>query len=105
MSLRSGRPRSNAREAATGCASVCTDAEGRNQIVVALGANILATDVQVEDALLAPGNTLVTQMEADPASTARLSCAPAREALARSTISPLPRRSRNRRCAPWISWW
>jgi ribokinase len=60
------------REAPTGCASVCTDSEGHNQIVVALGANILATDAQVEDALLAPGNTLVTQMEADPASTARL---------------------------------
>jgi len=59
-------------DASTGCASVCTDVEGRNQIVVALGANILATDAQVEDALLAPGSTLVTQMEADPASTARL---------------------------------
>ncbi len=61
-----------ARAVPTGCASVCTDSEGRNQIVVALGANILATDAQVEDALLARGNTLVTQMEADPASTARL---------------------------------
>jgi ribokinase len=60
------------RDAPTGCASVCTDAEGRNQIVVALGANILATDTQVEDALLVPGGTLVTQMEADPARTARL---------------------------------
>ena len=59
-------------DASTGCASVCTDAEGRNQIVVALGANILATDAQVEDTLLAPGSTLVTQMETDPASTARL---------------------------------
>lgn len=59
-------------DASTGCASVCTDAGGGNQIVVALGANILATDAQVEDTLLAPGNTLVTQMEADPASTARL---------------------------------
>ena len=58
--------------APTGCASVCTDVEGRNQIVVALGANSLATDAQVEDTLLAPGSTLVTQMEADPASTARL---------------------------------
>jgi ribokinase len=56
----------------TGCASVCTDAEGRNQIIVAPGANILATDAQVEDALFASGNTLVTQMEADPASIARL---------------------------------
>ncbi len=60
------------RDAPTGCASVCTDAEGRNQIVVAPGANILATDAQVEDALLAPGSTLVTQMEMDPANTARL---------------------------------
>ena len=59
-------------DVSTGCASVCTDVAGRNQIVVALGANSLATDAQVEDALLAPGSTLVTQMEADPASTARL---------------------------------
>ena len=92
-------------DASTGCASVCTDVEGRNQIVVALGANILATDAQVEDTLLAPGSTLVTQMEADPSSTARLICAPAREALAQSTISLLRRHSRSRRCAPWMSWW
>ena len=59
-------------DAPTGCASICTDAQGRNQIVVAPGANLLATDAQVEDALLVPGAVLVTQMEAEPASTARL---------------------------------
>jgi ribokinase len=59
-------------ELPTGCATICTDAQGRNQIVVALGANALVTDAQVEDALLAPGHTLLTQMETEPESTTRL---------------------------------
>lgn len=56
----------------TGCASICTDREGRNQIVVAPGANFLARADAVEDALLGPGAVLVTQMEADPDQTAAL---------------------------------
>jgi ribokinase len=56
----------------TGCAAICTDAEGRNQIVVALGANAVAQSAQVEGALLRPGNLLLTQMEAAPAETAAL---------------------------------
>ncbi len=56
----------------TGCASICTDRDGRNQIVVAPGANLAARSDAVEDALLGPGAVLVTQMEADPAQTAAL---------------------------------
>jgi ribokinase len=59
-------------EAPTGCAGICTDAEGRNQIVVAAGANALARAESVEDALLGPASVLVTQMETDPAQTAAL---------------------------------
>ncbi len=51
---------------ATGCASICTDAEGRNQIAVALGANARARAEWVEDALLVPGTAVLLQMEADP---------------------------------------
>ncbi len=54
----------------TGCASICTDQAGRNQIVVAPGANSMARAAAVEDGLLAPGAVLVTQMEADTAETA-----------------------------------
>ncbi len=58
--------------APTGCATVCTDSHGRNQIVVALGANAAARAAQAEDALLGQGVTLLTQMEADPDETAAL---------------------------------
>ena len=56
----------------TGCASICTDRDGRNQIVVAPGANLAAIADAVEDALLGSGSVLVTQMETDPAQTAAL---------------------------------
>jgi ribokinase len=56
----------------TGCATICTDQAGRNQIVVAPGANAAAKAAQLEDELLAPGTILVTQMETDPAQTAAL---------------------------------
>ncbi len=59
-------------EQPTGCASICTDRDGRNQIVVAPGANLAARSNAVEDQLLGPGAVLVTQMEADPAQTAAL---------------------------------
>ena len=49
---------------ATGCASICTDREGRNQIAVALGANALLTADQVPASLLSPATTVVLQMEA-----------------------------------------
>ena len=56
----------------TGCASICTDPAGRNQIVVAPGANSMARADAVEDGLLAPGAVLVTQMETGPAEAATL---------------------------------
>jgi len=58
--------------ATTGCAAICTDPAGRNLIAVGSGANRLARADQVEDALLAPGHTLLLQMETDPAETATL---------------------------------
>jgi len=59
-------------DAATGCAAICTDPAGRNQIAVGSGANRHAKADQVEDALLGPGTTLLLQMEVDPAETAAL---------------------------------
>ena len=56
----------------TGCASICTDRHGRNQIAVASGANAAARAACIDDALLVPGTTVVTQMEVDPAQTAEL---------------------------------
>lgn len=53
-------------ERATGCASICVDAEGRNLIAVASGANLAARAAQVEDALLGPSTTLLLQMEVPP---------------------------------------
>jgi ribokinase len=50
-------------EAATGCATICVDPEGRNLIAVASGANLAARAGQVEDALLGPDTTILLQME------------------------------------------
>jgi ribokinase len=50
-------------EAATGCAAICVDPEGRNMIAVASGANLAAQQCQVEDDLLNPGATVLLQME------------------------------------------
>jgi ribokinase len=50
-------------EAATGCAAICVDREGRNLIAVASGANLAARHTQIEDALLRAGDTLLLQME------------------------------------------
>ena len=49
--------------APTGCASICVDPAGRNQIAVAPGANMLARAAQVEEALLGPGTVVLLQME------------------------------------------
>ena len=59
-------------DAPTGCASICVDPQGRNQIAVASGANLLARADQVADAQLGPDTTLLLQMEADPLETASL---------------------------------
>jgi ribokinase len=56
----------------TGCASICTDGDANNQIVVAPGANLAAKADAIEDALLGTGAILLTQMETDPAETAAL---------------------------------
>ncbi|NKC33070.1 PfkB family carbohydrate kinase [Falsiroseomonas selenitidurans] len=58
--------------APTGCASICVDAEGRNQIAVAPGANALARAAQVEDAALTPATILLLQMEVPAAEIALL---------------------------------
>ena len=57
---------------ATGCAAICTDAAGRNQIAVGSGANTLAHGDQVEESILTAGTTLLLQMETDPRETAAL---------------------------------
>lgn len=51
----------------TGCACICTDPAGRNQIVLSPGANLLARQAEIQ-----LGTTLITQMETDPAETAAL---------------------------------
>jgi ribokinase len=50
-------------EAPTGCASICVDPAGRNQIAVAPGANMLARAAQVEDAALTAATVVLLQME------------------------------------------
>ncbi|GAA0589745.1 hypothetical protein GCM10009416_30350 [Craurococcus roseus] len=75
--------------APTGCAAVCVDPAGRNQIAVASGANALARAVQVEDAALDPGTVLLLQMEVSPAETARL-IARARTRGSRSVLNLAP---------------
>ncbi|WP_424811757.1 ribokinase [Roseococcus sp. YIM B11640] len=57
-------------EAATGLACVCVDAEGRNQIAVSIGANLLARAAQIE--AIPPGATLLMQMEVRPDENAAL---------------------------------
>jgi ribokinase len=61
-----------ATEAATGCAAIAVDPQGRNAIAVGSGANLLARAAQIEDALLTPRTTLLLQMECDPDETASL---------------------------------
>jgi len=48
---------------ATGCAAVCVDADGQNQIVIALGANAETHADQIADALLGEDTIVVVQME------------------------------------------
>lgn len=56
----------------TGCAAICTDPAGRNQIAVGAGANLYSRSHQVEDALLHSASLVLVQMEADPGETAAL---------------------------------
>lgn len=55
-------------EAPTGCAAICVDPAGRNQIAVASGANLSVRAAQVPDAALR-GATLLLQMEVPRAET------------------------------------
>jgi ribokinase len=50
-------------ERATGCAAIGVDAQGRNAITVASGANLDAAHDRVPDKLLAPGTVLLLQNE------------------------------------------
>ncbi len=52
--------------APTGCAFICVDAAGENQIAVAPGANAVLTHRAVPDALLGPGAILLLQREVTP---------------------------------------
>ncbi len=76
-------------EEATGCASICVDRAGRNQIAVAPGANRLALAGQVEAAALTPATVLVMQMEVPPAEVAALTHR-ARKAGARAILNLAP---------------
>jgi ribokinase len=58
-------------EAPTGCAAICVDPSGRNQIAVASGANLAVRAAQVPDAALR-GATLLLQMEVPRAETEAL---------------------------------
>lgn len=53
-------------EAPTGCALICVDAAGENQIAVALGANARLTQAAMPDSLLRPGAILLLQREVTP---------------------------------------
>lgn len=66
-------------EAPTGCALICVDPKGENQIAVALGANARLTEDAVPDALLGPDTVLLLQREV----RAEESWALARRAVAR----------------------
>ena len=52
-------------EVGTGCAAVCVDAAGENQIAVSGGANLLARADQVPDHYLGPDTTVLMQMEVE----------------------------------------
>jgi ribokinase len=58
-------------EAPTGCAAICVDPSGRNQIAVASGANLSVRAAQVPDSALS-GATLLLQMEVPRAETEAL---------------------------------
>jgi ribokinase len=53
-------------EAPTGCALICVDREGENQIAVALGANAKLTHSSLPDELLGPSTILLLQREVTP---------------------------------------
>jgi len=52
--------------APTGCASITINEAGQNMIIVAAGANMLARESQIDEALLAKADIVLMQMENDP---------------------------------------
>ncbi|MFQ3623648.1 MAG: PfkB family carbohydrate kinase, partial [Acetobacteraceae bacterium] len=87
--------RVTALEAATGCAAIAVDPAGRNQILVAAGANLAARAAQVADRDLTAATVVVLQGECDPGETAALACrarrAGARIVLNLAPFGPMPR--------------
>lgn len=79
---------------ATGCAAVCVDPGGENQIVVASGANRDARMDTIPDSALGPDTTLVLQLEVDLAEIValidRARAAGARIVLNAAPAAPLP---------------
>jgi len=75
----------------TGCAVVCVDGEGENQIVVASGANLKTAARQVPESVLGPDTTLLVQLEVDEAEN-RLVIARARDAGTRIVLNAAPAR-------------
>jgi ribokinase len=59
-------------DAPTGNASIHIDAKGRNMIVVAAGANLLASSDAIEEELLQKANIVLMQMENDVAEVEKL---------------------------------
>ena len=78
-----------ARDTATGCATVCVDPRGENQIIVASGANLEARADQVPDDALGPDTTLVLQQEVPPGENAAIA-ARARAGGARVVLNAAP---------------
>ncbi len=78
----------------TGCAFICVDSSGQNQIVLATGANATALERQVPDEWLTPGTLVVMQMEVWPAQNwalvARASARGARVLLNAAPAAPIP---------------
>ncbi len=81
-------------DGATGCASICVDPEGHNQIAVAAGANLAASQDVIEADLLGPATTVLVQNECDAGQAAalivRARAAGARIVLNLAPAGPLP---------------
>ena len=83
----------------TGCAAVCVDARGQNQIAIAVGANAEARAAQVDDRWLGPTTTLVLEMEVPGEENAAL-LGRARARGARTILNAAPAGRAKRRFAP-----
>ena len=81
-------------EQPTGCALICVDTKGQNQIVLATGANAAALERQVPDEWLTPESIVVMQMEVWPAQNwtlvARAASRGARVLLNAAPAGPIP---------------